>query len=241
MRQHKWYLWKRSRVGLVLPLLLLAIGPPTALAAEERPKPQPLWQAFPLNPTGEHLGSASRQPRAQGRPEATSATKAKEAPTETSRPSGAVLALVAAAALLGLAMVGLTSVRRLSLRNHRSSATVGEWHGIPWSNPDGNAPGLRRSRPLQSTADLGAGPRGTALHPDVPASAYRLRRLERPRRRSRAAPRARRVWLSEVFAEGFAGFARRVRQVVWNDRTAPVIVGASMGIFAAFLLVYWIG
>jgi hypothetical protein len=242
VRQHKWYLWKRSRVGLVLLLLLLAVGPPTALAAKEKPKPQPLWQAFPLNPTGERLGSVSQQPRAHGRPEVASATKAKETPTQTSRPSAAVLALVAGAAVLGLALVGLTSVRHLSLRNHRTSATVTERHRNPWSSPAGNAPALRPSRPLHSAADLGAGPRGAALHPDVPASAYRLRRLERrPHRRPRVAPRARRVRLSEVFAEDFMGFTRRLRHVVWNDRTAPVIVGISMGVFAAFLLVYWIG
>lgn len=240
LRQHEWFVGVCSRVGLVL-LLLLALGSPAAIAASEKPKPQPLWEAFPLNPTDKRLGSVYLPP-AQGRPEVVKVTKAGETPAQASRTNVTVLALFAGAALLALALVGFASMRRFSVRNHRPSP-VAAWQGTSWSNPSESARELRGPPPAQLRAAAVSVDRLAApLHPDVPASAYRLRKLDRRRfRRSRVAPRGRRLQGSRVFADGFAGVARRMKQTVWNDRTAPVIVGTTVGIFAAFLLVYWIG
>ena len=237
MVRHQWFVSLCLRAGLVA-LLLLAAGSPAALAGAEKPQPQPLWEAFPLNPTGKRLGSVS-EPSARALPEATTAV---ETSPQASRPSIAVLALLAGAALLALALVGFASVRRLSVRSHHASPTVTGWQEISWSNPSDSGRELQRSRPVQSSADLGVDRHAAAPHPDVPASTYRLRRLDRrPLRRYRVAPGGRRVQPSRLFAGGFVDLIRRMREAVWNDRTAPVVVGTAVGIFAAFLLVYWIG
>ncbi len=233
MVRQQWFMSLCIRVGLVA-LLLLTTGSSVAVAALEKPEPQPLWKAFPLNPTGKRLGSIEQSP-AQVRPEAAEVLKVEESPTEESRASALVLAL-GGAALLALALVAFASMRLLSVRSHRPGATAA------WSSPSGSAGGLREPLVVQ-TSDVGLGvDRRTALHPDVAAPSYRLQRVGRKRfRRSRVAPRQRRVQLSRVFAEGFTGTARRIKHAAWNDQTAPPIVGVAIGICAAFLLVYWIG
>lgn len=232
MVRQQWFMSLCIRVGLVA-LFLLTTGSSVAVAALEKPAPQPLWKAFPLNPTGKRLGSIEQSP-AQVRPKAARVLRVAESPTEESRPSVLVLAL-GGAALLTLALVAFASMRLLSVRNHRPGPTV-------WSSPSGSAGGLREPLVVQ-TSDVGLGvDRRTALHPDVAAPSYRLQRVGRKRfRRSRVAPRQRRVQLSRVFAEGFTGTARRIKHAAWNDQTAPPIVGVAIGICAAFLLVYWIG
>ena len=236
MLRQEWVIRLCSRAGLVL-LLLLALSSPAALAASDKPKPQPLWEAFPLNPTGKRLGRVEETP-AQGRPqvtEVTEVTKAEETLTQESRPSNTMLLLLGGAALL--ALVVFASMRRLSVRSRDPGATAA------WSSPSESAQVLREPLAAQaSAAGLGIERRAAALHPDVVAPAYRLRRVGRkPFRRSRVAPRGRGVQLSHVFAGGFTGVARRIKHTAWNDQTAPLIVGTTVGIFAAFLLIYWIG
>jgi len=148
-----------------------------------------------------------------------------------------MLLLLAGAALLALALVVFAAMRRLSVRSRDPGATAA------WSSPSGSAQVLREPLAAQaSAAGLGVERRTAALHPDVVAPAYRLRRVGRkPFRRSRVSPRGRRMQLSHAFAGGFTDIARRIKHAAWNDRTAPLIVGTTVGVFAAFLLIYWIG
>jgi len=230
------------RVGLAL-VVVLAVSSPVALAASGQPKPQPLWEAFPLNPTSGRLDSAKqpvqKKEPVQGRPEA---TKVEDTPARASRSSAIALAFFAGAALLALGMVGFLSMRRLHVRNDDPRPSVAAWQGISWPNPADGTRQLREPRAEKTIAAVGVEHRPAGLHPDVPASAYRLQKLERrPLRRSRVTGRVRRAPLSQVFAEGFTGVARRMREAVWTDRTAPVIVGTAVGILAASLLIYWVG
>lgn len=240
LRQQEALLRACAQVGLAL-VVALAVSSPAALAASEKPKPQPLWEAFPLNPTGQRLDSAKQpvlKPPVQGRPEA---TKVEETPAPTSRPGAIALALFAGVALLALGLVGFVSMRRLFVRSHHSGPPVSTWQGISWSNPADTTRQLPEPGAERAVA-VGAEHPAAGLHPDVPAAAYRLQRLERPRRRrSRVTGHGRRAPSYRMLVDGLAGVARRVKAVVWTEQIAPVIVGAALAGVTGFLIVHWVG
>lgn len=206
-------------------VVLFAIAAPVAPAAPADPKPgappQELWNAFPLNPKAQRLGSYAG-PKAPFTPPAKPQAVAEtppETPSEASRSDLPVLALAGGAgALIFLALLGFAAMRL-----HRVAGL------------------RRRSAPLwQGTAGIEAGPVARLhLYSDIDAP------LSRPSRpvagnlegRSRARGRTRRP----PAPRDLRVIAHRMRRAIWNEDTAPFLVGFAIAIVAAFLIIYLVG
>lgn len=107
---------------LAVACVALLVAAPTALAATGDPKQRPpegLWEAFPVNPTGERLdsGQQSRGPRASGvTPERLQTARTTP---DASRTNVVLLALVGGAGVFLLSQVSLSVVRRRDVSNDR--------------------------------------------------------------------------------------------------------------------------
>ena len=205
-------------------VFLVAIAVPAAPAAPGDPKeaapPQELWNAFPLNPKGERLAPERPQagPKAPFTPPAKPQAVA-ETRSETSSGDVPVLALVGGAgAFVLLALLGFAVVR---LR-----------HGA--DHP-------RRSAPLwQGTAGIESSPVARLQHyADVDVSLTQPSRFGTGELESRSGARVRRPLSPSPHDLG--AIAHRVRDAIWNENTAPVIVGSAIAIVTAFLVIYMVG
>ena len=114
--------FRSVRIGLAAVMLAMAMAvPPAGYAVVEKPKPDALWEAFPLEPAPERASppvpSASEPstspfvPPSAGRSQATTVTNAN-APSEASGP-GIIVVALAATLLLLVATVSVLSGRRL--------------------------------------------------------------------------------------------------------------------------------
>lgn len=210
------------RIGLATVALALAASP-TALAVAEKPKPDALWQAFPLDPASKRPASPLLPPT-QGRPEATTVTDPPLQPSEASRENLVVLAF--ATFLVLLATVVVLSGRRLHVRRHQRSSSLPLWQGVAWPQyPDK----LRELESRTRSALVGSERRAAEPHPDVAAPRYRWAD-KTTARRSR----------SSAGAE-ISMMIHRLRRVVWTEDTAPAIIGAVVAVVVGVLLVYLIG
>ncbi len=212
-----------ARLGLALAMLVMAAAP-TAVAAAEKPKPDALWQAFPLAPANERGSTRGRPaspllPPVEGRSEA---TVVSEAPVDPSGPS--LLVYLAFASLLVLlpTVIGLSG-RRLYVRSHhRSSHPL--WQGVTWAHPSGPAE-LHESGMRSSSALVGREQQAAERHPDVLAPRYRWSDKSKGRR-PRPSARAR---------------LRRLRAAAWTEDAMPAIIGGVVAAVVGALLVYLIG
>ena len=201
---------------------VVAIAAPVASAApgdpEQAAPPQELWNAFPLNPNSQRLGSVAG-PKASFTPPGRPQTAA-ETPPEASRGDLPVQANAGgAAALILLALLGLAAVRLRHVPSHRRRSATPLWQGTAGieASPvarlqhyaDLDVPIARPSRLVAGDVKRRSGPR----HP--------IRRPQAPRD-----PRA---------------IAHRMRLVIWNEATAPFVVGSAFAIVGAFLIIYVIG
>jgi hypothetical protein len=218
------------RIGLAVVALAMAASPPAA-GASEKPTPDPLWEAFPLDPASERPLDPVRErpaspllPPTQGRSEATTVT---DAASEASGPSVVVLAF--ATLLVLLATVVALSVRRAYVRRHHRSSSVPLWQGVAWPRSSDSVRERRESQVRTSAALVGRERRVVEPHPDVPAPRYRWAD-QGPVRRSR--PSA----VVEI-----STMIRRLRRAVWTEDTAPAIVGAAVAVVVGVLLVYLVG
>ena len=204
--------------------VLLAVAASTAVAAPGDPRegapPQELWEAFPLNPRGERLRSDQQRAGQSGpftppgRPQV-----AAEISSEAASSDLPLLTLAGGAGtLILLALLGFATVRLRNVAGHR-----------------------RHSAPLwQGTAGIEASPVARLQqYADVEVALKRPSRLiageverrpgTRPRPRLPQASRDLRV------------IAHRMRRAIWNENTAPFIVGAGIAIVVAFLIIYLVG
>lgn len=201
----------------------LAIAAPAAPAAPGDPKqaapPQELWNAFPLNPKAQRLVPEGQQagPKAPFTPPGRPQTAA-ETPPETSRRDLPVLALAGGVgAFIVLALLGLVAVRLRHVAGHR-----------------------RRSAPLwQGTAGIEAGPVARLQqYADVDPP---LARSSRAVSRSVAPPERRHRRRGLQILRNPRAIAHRLRDAIWNETTAPVIVGSAVAVAVAFLIVHYGG
>lgn len=205
-------------------VLLVAIAVPAAPAAPGDPKqaapPQELWNAFPLNPKGERL--VPERPRAGPKAPFTPPAKPQavaETPSETSSGDLPGLALVGGAGtFVLLALLGLAAVRLRHGADHR-----------------------RRSAPLwQGTAGIETSPVAWLQHyADVDVSLTQPSRFGTGDVESRSGARDRQP--RSASPHDLRAIAHLVRQAIWNENTAPVIVGSAIAIVTAFLVIYMVG
>ncbi|MDQ3555029.1 MAG: hypothetical protein M3395_11600 [Chloroflexota bacterium] len=199
-------------VAVVVPAAFAAPGDPEPAA-----RPQELWNAFPLNPEAERLVTERAAPQAPftppGKPRAV-----PETPSEASSGHFPVAAIAGGAGvLILLALTTLAAVRLREIAGHR-----------------------RRSAPLwQGTAGIEASPVARMQHyADVEVTLGQPSRLVARKvgpvgvRRPAGRPRVRR---------DLRATAHRIRRGIWNENTAPVIVGSATAMVAAFLIVYLAG
>jgi hypothetical protein len=213
-------------IGLAAVVLALVVSP-TALGVAEKPKPDALWQAFPLEPAGKRPASPLLPPaqeRVEGRAEATTAVTV--APSEDSRPDLLVLAL--ATLLLLVATVVALSGRRLYVRRrHRTSVPL--WQGVTWPHAPDNVRQLREAGVRTSSGLVGREGQPTKRLPDVVAPRYRWADKS-PARRAR--PSA---------GVDVGMMIHRLRRAIWTEDSAPAIVGGVVAFVLGVLLVYLIG
>lgn len=208
------------RIGLAVVALAMVVTSP-APAASEKPRPDALWEAFPLDPT-DGRSTAPLLPPEQGRPEATAVTEVLQ---ETSRPNAIVLTLGAAAVLALLAAIGVLSGRRLWGQRNQPSPSVPLWQGITWPLSSGGLQELQQSRAQTGSALVGPERHATEPHPDVPVTGYR--------------------WADQARARGSRRIAspriRRIRSDAWRDDSAPALIGAAVAGIAALVFFYLVG
>ena len=202
-------------------VVLVAIDAPVAPAASGDPKPaappHELWNAFPLNPKAERLGSYAG-PKAPFTPPAKPQAVA-ETPPESSRSDLPLLALAGGAgALIFLALLGFAAMRlhRVAGRRRRAAPLWQGTAGIEMS------PVAR----LQQYEDV-----DVALRRPSRLAARDIEHRSGKRRRPQH-PRARRDLHATL---------HRIRRAIWNEDTAPVIVGCAIAIVVALLIVYLVG
>jgi len=212
---------------------LVAIAPEAFAAPgdpKQAPRPQELWNAFPLNPKSERLAPKPGQapPKAPKRQQAplkapftppAERQAVAETPPETSSRDFPLLALiVGAGAFVLLALVVLTGAR---LR-----------HG---------AAQRRRSAPLwQGTTGIESSPVARLQqYADVEVSLTQPSRFGTGDIESRSGARDRRF--RSLSSSDLGGTAERVREVIWNETTAPVLVGSAIAIAAGSLIIYLVG
>ena len=213
------------RVGLAALVLALAASP-AALGVAEKPKPDALWKAFPLEPADKRPASPLLPPaqeRVEGRVEATTITDAR---SEASGPDLVVLALVTL--LLLLACVVALSGRRLYIRRHHRG-TVPLWQGVTWPHAADNVRPLHPSRIGTGSALVGAERRAAEPHPDVLAPRYRWADRTSARR-SRPSLRA------EI-----GNLIDRMQRKVWMEDSAAALLGAAIAGVAALVFFYLVG
>jgi hypothetical protein len=214
------------RIGLAAVVLALAASP-TALGVAEKPKPDALWQAFPLDPARKRPASPLLPPaqeRAETRAEATTVT---EQPSEATRENYVALAL--ATLIVLLTMVVFVSGRRVYLRRRQRELSVPLWQRLALPNPHDNVRQLHQSRVETNSSLVARVRRAAGPPPDVLAPRYRWADRA-PARRSRPS----------VGAE-LGMMLHRLRRVVWTEDTAPAIIGAAVAVIVGLLLVYLIG
>lgn len=218
----------RAGGGLVhlcvaLAVVLLATSAP-ALAASGHPKgdPESLWNAYPLNPTDEGLASA-RRPTVQSSL-STTAARADGATSGDSRMNVAFLALAGGAGVVALVVLGLLfAVRLRSVRSERPR-TVPLWQG---TTRLGTEP-VWRPRPEDVESPLRLSPSGGQRRRVTRGSAARRgsSRLE-PSTRDLRLDLRRSVW--------------RVRDVLWTEDSAPLLVGSAVAVVVALVFFYLVG
>ena len=202
-------------------VVLVAVVVQGAPAAPGDPKPaappQELWNAFPLNPKGERLGShaGSKAPfTPPAKPQAVA-----ETPPKASRSDLPVLALAGGAgALIFLALLGFAAMRLHRVAGRR-----------------------RRSAPLwQGTAGIEMSPVARLQqYEDVDVALTRPSRFAARDIEHRSGAR-RRPQHPRAYRDLHATL-HRIRRAIWNEDTAPVIVGCAIAIVVAFLIVYLVG
>ena len=219
-----------ARIGLAAAVLALAASP-TALAFAEKPKPDALWEAFPLEPTPERASTPAPAPAqplllppSTGRAEATTVAE----PSEASGP-GIMVVAFAATLLLLFATVGVLSGRRFYLGKRHRRTTVPLWQGAALPLTSGHEPHRQGSGIRTSSAPVGHEPR--ASEPNFLAPLYRWVEVEKPP----AGPSA--SSLGSVLRKQ----AHRFRRVLWNQDIGPAIIGAAAAVVAGVLVVYLIG
>ncbi len=219
-RRTCWYSPTPAFLLALACVVLAAIAAPAVTAAPGDPKqaapPQELWNAFPLDPSSERLGLAggSSVPfTPPGRPEV-----AAEISSEAAGSDLPLLALAGGAgALVVLALLVLAAVRLRHPADRHLSAPL--WQGTAGieANPVAR---------LQQYADVDtAVTRPPGLVPREAENRSDTRRRSRPPQ----APRDLRA------------VAYRMRHAIWNDDTAPFLVGSAIAILAAFLIVHLAG
>ena len=218
------------RIGLAAAVLALTISP-TALAFAEKPKPDALWEAFPLEPTPERASTPAPAPAPPlllppltGRAEATTVAE----PPEPSGP-GIMVVAFAATLLLLFATVGVLSGRRFYLGKRHRRTTVPLWQGAALPLTSGHEPQRQGLAIRTSVASVGHEPR--AGEPDFLGPLYRWVEVEKP-----PVGRSRPSIGSEIRT-----LAYRFRKAVWNEDTAPAMIGAAVAVVAGVLMVYLIG
>lgn len=200
-------------------VVLVAIAAPAASAAPGDPKqpapPQELWNAFPLNPNSQRLGSDAG-PNAPFTPPGTPQV-ATEISSEATSSDLPLLALAGGAgALIALALLGLAVVRLRHAGHRRHSAPL--WQGTAGIEA---SPLVR----LQHYADVDV----ALTRPSRPVVGEAVRGYGARRPRRPQAPRDLRA------------IAHRMRRAIWNENSAPFIVGSAIAIVAAFLIIYLVG
>ncbi len=232
--------FRSVRIGLVAVMLAMAMVmavPPAGYAVVEKPKPDALWEAFPLEPAPERASTpvpsapqpstSPYVPPSAGRSEATTVTNAN-APSEASGPGIIVIAL-AATLLLLVATVSVLSGRRLYTGKRHRRTTVPLWQGaaLPLTSDferQRHGAGVRTG-----SAPIVHEPR--AGEPDLLGPLYRWLEVEKP-----PVGRPRPSLGSEIRRQ-----VHRIRRVVWNQDIAPAIIGAAAAMVAGILVVYLIG
>lgn len=234
-----------ARLGLAC-LVVLLVCAPTALGASGGPGagPEKLWEEFPLNPTGERLGTSQQQEHKQPEfrpPVDRSSPATTQAARETSTPgsggNAALLALVAGAGLLvALVSVGLVSVRVWHARHQP------EPRPLPlrqWASSHASHSVVPRPRRLAdaTTGVEGETKRTSKRREDVVFVDDRLRRLYRRRSQHGFRPRDRAARDVPILGR----ISERVQRALWTADTIPVYVGTAAAIVLALLFVRWAG
>lgn len=238
----------RCKFARCLPLgiafLALVLGGPTAAAPSPEPKPTPqtLWEAFPVNPTGDRLApheqaraDRSAQPTGESPGTETGPSDVAEAAAETPSGSGNVVFLVLLAGMGVLALLAVVTFASVRLRAGFSTRARHPWH-IAWarrstSASTDRAPGLARLDPQGVTGDIARAERISVPKPFFFTTALARR------------PHLRRRTLHAVLSQArvFQRIGRRTREVVWTEDMAAKLVGCALAIFAAFLSVHYVG
>ena len=215
------------RIGLAAAVLALAVSP-TALAFAEKPKPDALWEAFPLQPTPERASTPAPAPApplllppSTGRAEATAVAE----PSEASGPGIMVFAFAAT-----LLLVGVLSGRRFYLGKRHRRTTVPLWQGAALPLPSGHEPQRHESGIRTSSAPVGHEP-GDASEPDFLAPLYRWVEVEKPPASSSPSS------LGSVIRKQTHRFRRDLR----NRNIVSAIIGAAAAVVSGVLVVYLIG
>ncbi|MDQ3380595.1 MAG: hypothetical protein M3546_09800 [Actinomycetota bacterium] len=214
-----WYSPTPSFLLALACVVWAAIAAPAVPAAPGDPKraapPQELWNAFPLDPISERLGLAGGPSvpfTPPGRPEV-----AAEISSEAASSDLPLLALAGGAgALIVLALLVLALVRLRQPARHLSAPL---WQGTAGIEA---SPVAR----LQQYADI-----DTALTRPPGLVQREAETRSDTRRRSRR-PQA---------SRDLRAVAYRMRRAIWNDDTAPFLVGSAIAILAAFLIVHLAG
>ena len=220
-----------ARIGLAAAVLALAVSP-TALAFAEKPKPDALWEAFPLEPTPERA-STPAPPRASpllppstGRAEATTVAQ----PSEASGP-GIMVVAFAATLLLLFATVGVFSGRRFYLGKRHRRTTVPLWQGAALPLTSDHERQRHGSGIRTSSAPVGHGRRAGGT--DFLAPLYQWVEVDKP-------PADRSCSHPSLGSE-IRTLVHRVRRAVWTENIVAVIVGGAVAVVVATLVVYLLG
>jgi hypothetical protein len=219
------------RIGLVAVALGMAASPP-ALGASEKPRPDALWKAFPLDPASERpLDLARERPASPFLPptrERSEATTVTEAPSDASGPNVVVFAF--ATLLVLFATVAVLSGRRAYIGRRQPRSSLPLWQGLAWPHASDNVRELRQSQVRTSSALVGSERPAAEPHPDVPAPRYRWADQAARARRSRVSVG---VKIGRVL--------HRLRRAIWTEDSAPAIIGAAVAVVVGVLLVHLTG
>ena len=212
------------RIGLAAVVLALAASP-TALGVAEKPKPDALWQAFPLEPAGKPRPAVTpccHPRRSESRDEPRPRRLSPPAPSEASRSDFVVLALAALLILLAACRcsVGKASVRTQAPPRHR--AALAGSHVAACRRQRSAAPRLDDRDEFRPR---GRERRAAEPHPDVLAPRYRWADRTSARR---ARPSLRAEMDSLI-------------KRIWTDDSAAALIGAAIAGVAALAFIYLIG
>jgi len=207
-------------LGVAVTLLLLAIcSPPAAALGDPKGSPESLWEAYPLTPKNKRRHSALLPP-------VVSAPQTPEAVAEDASPDNGgtnvtFFLFVGGAGVIVLGVLwGLAAVRTRRLASARSPSvplwqgTAGLEAGLAWQSVPTDVDSPRRPSPRTTRPNLS--PR---------RSAGRQSPLQRRRERRRH----------------LRWFAPRIRDVVWTEDSAPLLMGSAVAVLAALVIVYLVG